>query len=129
MAACRFDVTQGTGALELDFVAPERPNDSGGHPHNEHSGRNLRPRSHHRTGSNQDILANLCTIQDDRSDPDERTVADTAAVYDRAMSDRDLVSQKRRKATGRDMQRRLVLDIRAFTDSDSFHVASQDRPV
>ncbi len=127
MSACGFDVTQGTSALEFDFILTKRADHAGRHPHCEHSGRDRRAGRHDRTGGNERILADLCSIEDDRSDPDERAISHAAAMYDRAMPDRDLVSQQRREAALGDMQRRLVLDIRALANSNSLYIASQHR--
>lgn len=123
MAARRFDVSQSASALSLDFVLTKLPNRASGHAYSEHSGCNRRPWGHDRTGSDPGVLADLRAIENNRSDPDHRTIGDTAAMHDRAMSDRDLVPQQRRKAIRRDMQRCLILNIGSFADTDSFDIA------
>jgi len=126
MAPCRFDVLQGASALKLDLLTVERAHCTGGHPHSEHSGRDCRPRGDNSARGDQSVLTNLGSIENDRSDPDERTVSNPTTVHNRAVPDCDLVAEERWKATCRDMQRRLVLDIRALADADSLDVASQN---
>jgi hypothetical protein len=126
MAAGRFDVPQRTSTLGLDFVLTKLPDRAGGHPHGEHSRRNRRPWGHDSTGSDPGVLANLCAIENDRSDPDQRTVRNAAAMHDRAMSDRNLVTQESWIAIRRDMQSRLVLDIGSLSDANPFDIAPKD---
>lgn len=124
MAAGRFDVAKGTRALNLDLVLAECANRAGGQPHGEHSRRDPRPRSNDRTRRDPGVLADLRSVENDRSDPDERTIPDATTMNDRSMPDGDLVAQKRRESTRCDMQRRLVLDIRAFADPDPLDIAT-----
>ncbi len=126
MAACRFDVLQGAIALEFDLLTVECAQFAGGHPHSEHSGGDRRPRGDNSSRGDQSVLTNLGSIENNRSDPDERAVSNATTVHDRAVPDCDLVAEKRWKATCRDMQCRLVLDIRALANADSLDVASQD---
>jgi len=129
MATCRFDITQGACALELDLVGTQSANGTRGHPHSEQARFDLRPRGDDRTRSHQGILPDLGTVENDRADPDECAVGNATSMHDGAMPDCDFISQKRREATCRDMQRGLVLDVGAFADANSFDVASQDGSV
>ena len=129
MPAGSLDVAQGTSTLDLDFVRTKRAKRTGGHPNGEHSRCDLRPWGDDGTRRNPGVLTNFCSVENDRSDPDERTVSDAAAMHDRTMSDRDLVTQECRIAIRSDMQGRLILNIGSLADADAFHVASQDGSV
>ena len=85
MAACRFDVLQGASALKLDLLTFECAQCTGGHPYSEHSGRDRRTRGDNSPRGNQSVLTNLCSIENDRSDPDERAVSNATTVHDRAV--------------------------------------------
>jgi hypothetical protein len=129
MPASCLDVAQGTSALELDFVGTKRANRTGRHPNGEHSRCNLRPWGDDGTRPNPGVLSNFCSVENDRPDPDQRTVSDAAAMHDRTMSDADLVTQNCRIAIRSDVQGRLILDIGSLADADAFHIASQDGSV
>ena len=129
MAACRFDVLERTSALKLDLLTVECAQCTGRHPHSEHSGRDLRPRGDNSSRGDQGVLTDLGAIENDRSDPDERAISDPTTVHDRTVPDGDLVAEERWKATRRDMQCRLVLDIRALANTDSLDIATQDGSV
>ena len=129
MASGRFDVAEGARALQFDLLGTQFADGAGGHPHSEHSGFDRRPWGDDGTGSDQGILAYFCAVEDDRADPDERTVCNATAVHDRTMAHRDLVAEKRREAICRHVQCRLILDIGSFADLNSFDVASKDRAV
>ena len=125
MAACRFDVPQRTRTLIFDFILTQCTHRSGGHPDSEETRRDRRPGGDDCPGGDPGILTDLGTIENDRSNPDQRTIPNATAMDDGAMPDGDLVAEDRRKATCRNVQRHLILDIRAFADADPLDITAQ----
>ena len=121
-----LDVAQRSSVLQLDFLRKELSQLAGGHPHCQHSVGDRRPRSHDGTRGDPGILSNDCSVEHDRSDSYQCPVADSAYVYDSTVSDGNLIAQERWIAIRSDVQGCLILDIRAFTDSDSLDIAAQN---
>jgi hypothetical protein len=89
-----FDVSKRPVALQLDFGCRQLPEWPSRSPHNERSRRNERARRDNRTCSDEGILSHDRTVENDRSDSDQGSISDLAAVYDGAMTDCDLVSER-----------------------------------
>jgi hypothetical protein len=129
MGSGGLDIAQRASTLQLDFLRKQLSEFAGRHAHREHSGSDLRPRGHDGTRRDQGILADLRPIEHDRPDPDQRAIMNPTAMYDGAVTHRDFMAQKCREAIGRDVERGLILDIRALANANSLDIAAQDRSV
>ena len=124
-----LDIAERSLSLQIDLLGCEASDRLGGHARNKGLGINDLFGPNDRTRSDERIVTNLCTIEHDRADPDQCAIADPTAVHDRAMADRDLITELGRVAALGHMQRRLVLNIRSFADANMMNIATQDRPV
>ncbi len=122
-------IIESPGSLEFDLVAGKNTYGTSGRPHNESSRRNRRAGRHDCARRNQRLLADDGSIEYDRADSDQRTVAHFAAVNDRAMAHRDLVPQQRWEPACGNVKRGVVLDIRTRANPNPLDITAQDRSV
>jgi len=124
-----LDIAERPLPLQIDLLGCEASDRLGGHSRNEGLGIHDLFGPNNGPRRNKRVLANLRTIEHDRADPDQRAIADATAMHDRAMADRDLITEEGRVAALGHMQRRLVLNIRSFADANMMNIATQDRAV
>src|SRR5579872_2975600 len=79
-----------------------------------------------RSSSHERVLSDDRVVEHGAPHPDEASVADGAAVHDRAMSDRHVRPDRRRAQARRDVDDGVVLDVGARPDLDERVVATQD---
>lgn len=76
----------------------------------------------------QALLTDHRPVQHRRSHPNQAFIPDRAGVHVRRMPDRDPVADEARKVI-REVQDRVVLDVRMMSDLDPVDVAPQHRPI
>ena len=129
VTASRLNVVQGTRALLIDLCLQKLAGLAGGHPHRQHPAPDRRSRRDDGTGSHPAVLTDLRSVENDRSNSNHGAIANATAMDDGAMTHRNLVAKNRWKTTRRNVKRRLILDIRPFTNRDPFDVSAQNGAV
>ena len=78
-----------------------------------------------RARTDDTVLADLRVAEHDSPHADQRVRADALAVDDGVVTNHDIVADGQR-AVSHDMNRRVVLDVRAAADADRLEIAAHD---
>lgn len=124
MPSGRLNIPKCTRVLRHDLFGSEPPHFTRRNSRNEGPRRDNLAGTNHSPRGDKRVLPDLSAIENDRADPDQRAISNTAAVNHGLMPDGDVVPEDGWKAALRDMHGRLVLNICSFTDSDMMHVAA-----
>lgn len=115
------------GVIEnsLPLLVPQRTGDPRRHAEGEMSSGNDLPRGEHRPGSELGAALHHRTVKDPRSDADEATIFQSAAVDHRGMADHHVLADVQGEVSG-GMEDRSVLNIAAGADPNFLDVPAGD---
>src|SRR5450830_992822 len=82
-----------------------------------------------RAGRDEGARADVGIVEDGRVHADERAPADRACMHDGVVAERDLLLEREGSPPARDVERAVVLHVRARADPDGTAVAADDRRV
>lgn len=119
-----LDVSERTLGLKFDLARVQLSHRLRRNTHCQLARRYSRPRGHNGSGGDQGGLAHFCTVENDCTDSDQRSVANHTPVHNCTVADGHLVANQAGKTISRDMDRRLILDIRPSSDSNVVNITS-----
>jgi hypothetical protein len=97
-----------------------------GAPHDEGARRNSHARRDKRSGGDEAIVADFRPIENDRPHPDEAPVANRASVNHSGVAYRHVVTDGRRRDSARDVDDRVVLNVRARAYPNGENITAKD---
>src|SRR5450631_3127490 len=122
LRALHIDI--GAAADHLDKFLIERANRARRRADDQRIVRETLAFGYHAAGADQRILPDLDAVEHDCAHPDQAVIANAAAMHDDVVTDHAIAADHHGE-TWISMQRRIVLDLRAFAQFDPFVVAAQ----